>query len=377
MYLSILILPFLGSIISGFLGRKVGITGSQIISCGCLFLSALLSSFALYEVGFCDSPVIIQLGNWIDSEIMIVSWEFLFDQVAVVFCIMITYITFLILVYTIYYMDGSPHIQRFFSYLSAFAGFMLVLVTGGNYFVMFCGWEGIGIISYLLISYYFTRIQATKAALLALTMNRGGDMLLSIGFFALFAIYGSLDYSTIFSISPYINENAITIISLLLFGGAMAKSAQLPLHTWLPGSMEARHIYIFLILIYLLIFIFDAINIEGFSNVLLALETKFSIIFPTVPLFNKVRDSKGRFITPKDEKKKITFNWITKRQRREVMNPLIGNLLGYDSLRFTHKGLDGKSKFNSNALYTITLKDKDYIYYLPPAFGDGEKKHIL
>ena len=130
MYLSILILPFLGSIISGFLGRKVGITGSQIISCGCLFLSALLSSFALYEVGFCDSPVIIQLGNWIDSEIMIVSWEFLFDQVAVVFCIMITYITFLILVYTIYYMDGSPHIQRFFSYLSAFAGFMLVLVTG-------------------------------------------------------------------------------------------------------------------------------------------------------------------------------------------------------------------------------------------------------
>ena len=304
MYLSILILPFLGSIISGFLGRKVGITGSQIISCGCLFLSALLSSFALYEVGFCDSPVIIQLGNWIDSEIMIVSWEFLFDQVAVVFCIMITYITFLILVYTIYYMDGSPHIQRFFSYLSAFAGFMLVLVTGGNYFVMFCGWEGIGIISYLLISYYFTRIQATKAALLALTMNRGGDMLLSIGFFALFAIYGSLDYSTIFSISPYINENAITIISLLLFGGAMAKSAQLPLHTWLPGSMEARHIYIFLILIYLLIFIFDAINIEGFSNVLLALETKFSIIFPTVPLFNKVRDSKGRFRTPNDEKKK-------------------------------------------------------------------------
>jgi len=131
------------------------------------------------------------------------------------------------------------HVQRFFSYLSAFAGFMLVLVTGGNYFVLFVGWEGIGIVSYLLISYFFTRIQATKAALLALTMNRLGDMGLSIGFFALFALFGTIDYSIIFTITPYFNENAITIISLLLFSGAMAKSAQIPLSTWLPGSMEA------------------------------------------------------------------------------------------------------------------------------------------
>lgn len=239
MYLSIVILPFLGAIFSGFLGRKVGITGSQIISCLCLFLSALLSTIALFEVGFCASPVSINLGSWIDSEIMSVSWEFLFDQLSVVFCIMITYITFLILVYTVYYMGGSPHIQRFFSYLSAFAGFMLVLVTGGNFFVLFVGWEGIGIVSYLLISYLFTRIQATKAALLALTMNRLGDMGLSIGFFALFALFGSIDYSTVFSLSPYFNENAITIICLLLFSGAMAKSAQIPLSTWLPGSMEA------------------------------------------------------------------------------------------------------------------------------------------
>jgi len=97
----------------------------------------------------------------------------------------------------------------------------------------------IGIVSYLLISYFYTRIQATKAALLALTMNRLGDMGLSIGFFALFALFGSIDYSTVFSIAPYFNESAITIISLLLFSGAMAKSAQVPLSTWLPGSMEA------------------------------------------------------------------------------------------------------------------------------------------
>lgn len=142
MYLSIIVLPFLGSILSGFLGRKVGVQGSQLISCLCLFLSAMLSTFAFYEVGLGASPVSINLGSWIDSEIMQISWEFLFDQLSVVFCIMITYITFLILVYTIYYMEGQPHVQRFFSYLSAFAGFMLFLVTGGNYFVLFVGWEG-------------------------------------------------------------------------------------------------------------------------------------------------------------------------------------------------------------------------------------------
>ena len=97
----------------------------------------------------------------------------------------------------------------------------------------------IGVVSYLLINFYFTRIQSNKAAILALTMNRVGDMGLSIGFFALFAMFGSLDYSTIFSIAPFVNETAITIISLLIFMGAMAKSAQLGLHSWLPGSMEA------------------------------------------------------------------------------------------------------------------------------------------
>ena len=142
MYLSILILPFLGAIFSGFMGRKIGVTGSQIVSCLSLFLSAVLSSIAFYEVGLCNSPVKIYLGQWFDSELLSISWEFLFDQVSVIFCIMITYITFLILVYTVYYMEGSPHIQRFFSYLSAFAGFMLILVTGANYFVMFVGWEG-------------------------------------------------------------------------------------------------------------------------------------------------------------------------------------------------------------------------------------------
>lgn len=239
MYLSIIILPLLGSIFSGFLGRKLGQTGANFITIFSLSGSAILSTFVFYEVCLLESPVYIQLNNWINSEFLSVSWYFLFDQLSCFMIIMITYITTLILIYTTYYMAGDPHVQRFMSYLSAFAGFMLILVTGGNYFVMFLGWEGIGIVSYLLISYFFTRIQATKAALLALTMNRVGDMGMSIGFFAMFILFGSLDYSTIFSLAPYMNENAITIIALLLFSGAMAKSAQVPLHSWLPGSMEA------------------------------------------------------------------------------------------------------------------------------------------
>jgi NADH-ubiquinone oxidoreductase chain 5 len=135
-------------------------------------------------------------------------------------------------------MAEDPHNQRFFSYLSLFTFFMLVLVSGANFFVMFIGWEGIGVVSYLLINFWFTRIQANKAAILAFTMNRIGDMGLSIGFFAIFALFGSLDFSTVFSLVPLMNETGITIIGLLLLMGAMAKSAQIPLHSWLPGSME-------------------------------------------------------------------------------------------------------------------------------------------
>jgi NADH-ubiquinone oxidoreductase chain 5 len=238
MYLTILILPLLGSFVSGFLGRKIGVTGSHIITCTCLILSSILATIAFYEVGLSSSPVTIYLFNWIDSEYMNISWEFLFDQLTVSMFIPVLYISSLIHIFSTDYMAEDPHNQRFFSYLSLFTFFMLVLVSGANFFVMFVGWEGIGIVSYLLINFWFTRIQANKAAILALTMNRVGDMGLSIGYFALFALFGSLDYATIFSIVPFMNEIAITIIGLLLLTGAMAKSAQIPLHSWLPGSME-------------------------------------------------------------------------------------------------------------------------------------------
>jgi NADH-ubiquinone oxidoreductase chain 5 len=238
MYLSILILPLLGSIVSGFLGRKIGVTGSHIITCSCLLISSGLATLAVYEVGICGSTVSINIMNWVDSEFMNISWEFLFDQLTVMMFIPVLYISTLIHIFSTDYMGEDPHNQRFFSYLSLFTFFMLLLVSGANYFVMFVGWEGIGIVSYLLINFWFTRIQANKAAILALTMNRVGDMGLSIGFFGIFALFGSLDYETIFNISPQMNEVSITIISLLLLTGAMAKSAQIPLHSWLPGSME-------------------------------------------------------------------------------------------------------------------------------------------
>lgn len=143
MYLTILILPLLGSLVSGFLGRKIGVTGSHIITCTCLILSSILATIAFYEVGLSSSPVIVYLFNWIDSEYMTISWEFLFDQLTVSMFIPVLYISSLIHIFSTDYMAEDPHNQRFFSYLSLFTFFMLVLVSGANFFVMFVGWEGI------------------------------------------------------------------------------------------------------------------------------------------------------------------------------------------------------------------------------------------
>ena len=268
MYLSILIFPLLGSFVSGLLGRKIGVTGAHIITCTCLIISSILATIAFYEVGLCGSPVLVHLSTWMDSEILSIQWEFLFDQLTVSMFIPVLYISSLIHIFSTNYMAEDPHNQRFFSYLSLFTFFILVLVSGANYFVMFVGWEGIGVVSYLLINFWFTRIQANKAAILAFTMNRVGDMGLSIGFFALIALLGSLNYSTLFSLAPFMNSTAIDIIGILLLSGAMAKSAQIPLHSWLPGSMEGfkgvKHyilIFIYIYIIFCLIYSYHSCNI--------------------------------------------------------------------------------------------------------------------
>jgi len=238
MYLSILVLPLLGSFISGFLGRKIGVKGSHFITSFLLFISCLLASVAFYEVGVSSSPVSINLTSWIESEYLSISWEFLFDSLTVSMLIPVLYVSTLVHIYSISYMSEDPHNQRFFSYLSLFTFFMLILVTGSNYLIMFIGWEGIGVSSYLLINFWYTRVQANKSAILAFTMNRVGDMSLSIAFFSIFWVFGNLDYSSVFSLSPYINESIISTIGLFLLLAAMGKSAQIGLHGWLPGSME-------------------------------------------------------------------------------------------------------------------------------------------
>jgi NADH-ubiquinone oxidoreductase chain 5 len=299
MYLSIIVLPLLGSLVSGFLGRKVGITGSQIVSCGSLIITSILISIAFYEVGLCGSPVYINLGTWLDSEMLQVSWEFYFDQLTVSLGLAVIYCSTLIHIYTIDYLAGDAHGQRFFSYLSAFTGGMLILICGGNYFVMFVGWEAIGVVSYLLINFYFTRIQANKAAILAFTMNRSGDMLISIGFFAIFALFGTYNYSQIFTLVPYMNELSISIISLLLLGGALAKSANIPLHSWLPGSMEA---WLFYGTIKILLILYFYISSENFQDICC-----LSTILPT----------------------------SYKQLDKSTLHTITGNMLGDGSLRLT------------------------------------------
>ena len=144
----------------------------------------------------------------------------------------------LVHVYSIGYMSHDPHNQRFFSYLSLFTFMMIILVTADNYLLMFVGWEGVGVCSYLLVSFWFTRIAANQSSISAFLTNRVGDCFLTIGMFAILWSFGNLDYSTVFSIAPFINDNIIIIVGVCLLIGAMAKSSQIGLHVWLPMAME-------------------------------------------------------------------------------------------------------------------------------------------
>ena len=230
-------LPCLGGITSGLLGRKIGVTGSHIITTSAVAISAILSIFAFYEVVLCHSPVSISLGDWLHSEILTVSWTFTFDSLSMSIITTVLIISSLVHLYSIDYMSADPHNQRFFSYLSLFTFFMVLLVAGDNYFVLFVGWEFIAVCSYLLINFWFTSIESNKSAMQSFIVNRVGDMALSISFLALVFLFGNVDFSTVFSISPMMNESALTIIGLLLLFGGMGKSAQIGLNTWLPTAM--------------------------------------------------------------------------------------------------------------------------------------------
>ena len=238
MYLAIIILPILGSIMAGFFGRKIGVSGSQLITCSCVIITTILSILAFIEVGLNNIPVTIHLFRWIDAESINVSWAFNFDSLTVSMLIPVLIVSSLVHIYSIGYMSHDPHNQRFFSYLSLFTFMMIILVTANNFLLMFVGWEGVGVCSYLLVSFWFTRIAANQSSLSAFLTNRVGDCLLTIGMFAIIWSFGNLNYYTVFSLSPYYNENIIMIIGLCLLIGAMAKSSQIGLHVWLPMAME-------------------------------------------------------------------------------------------------------------------------------------------
>jgi proton-translocating NADH-quinone oxidoreductase chain L len=248
MYVILVFLPLLGAISAGFFGRFVGRQGAAFITSFCLFLTFFLSCFAFYEVALAGSPCYIELLTWIDSELFYASWGLLFDSLTVVMLLVVTFVSFFVHVYSTEYMSGDPHLPRFMSYLSFFTFFMLILVTADNFVQLFVGWEGVGLCSYLLINFWFSRLQANKAAIKAMIVNRVGDVGLALGIFGIFVVFKSVDYSTVFALSSNVAHETflffnfevskLDVICILLFIGAVGKSAQLGLHTWLPDAME-------------------------------------------------------------------------------------------------------------------------------------------
>jgi NADH-ubiquinone oxidoreductase chain 5 len=238
LYLTVLFLPLFSSLITGFLGRKIGTRGSHYISCASLLTTTILAIIIFFEAGFNNISTNIKLFRWIDIEQFSVFWNLNFDSLTISMLIPVLVVSSVVHIYSIEYMSHDPHNQRFFSYLSLFTFMMILLVTSNNFILMFVGWEGVGICSYLLVSFWFTRIAANQSSLSALLTNRVGDCFLTIGMFILLLSFGNLDYNIIFSLSPYISTNVIILIGLCLLIGAMAKSSQLGLHVWLPMAME-------------------------------------------------------------------------------------------------------------------------------------------
>lgn len=197
-----------------------------------------ISPSSFFEVALNNIPVSVELFRWIDSESINILWSFNFDSLTVSMLIPVLIVSSLVHVYSIGYMSHDPHNQRFFSYLSLFTFMMIILVTSNNYLLMFVGWEGVGVCSYLLVSFWFTRIAANQSSLSAFLTNRVGDCLLTVGMFAILWSFGNIDYATVFSLAPFMSENIVTIIGMCLVIGAMAKSSQVGLHIWLPMAME-------------------------------------------------------------------------------------------------------------------------------------------
>jgi len=225
-----------------------GSRGAELITTALLFVSAALSWMTLVDVGFMHHDARIQILPWIFSGDLQVWWALRVDTLTAVMLVVVTTVSSLVHLYSIGYMDEDPNRPRFFGYLSLFTFAMLMLVTADNLVQLFFGWEGVGLASYLLIGFWYQRPSANAAAIKAFVVNRVGDFGFALGIFAIFILAGSTDFETIFHAAPSLtgktinflgwHADALTLTCLLLFMGAMGKSAQFLLHTWLPDAME-------------------------------------------------------------------------------------------------------------------------------------------
>ncbi|MDJ1156757.1 NADH-quinone oxidoreductase subunit L [Chelatococcus sp. SYSU_G07232] len=248
MYQAIVFLPLVGFLIAGLLGRFIGARASEVVTTSLLFVSCALSWIAFTQVGFGGGTTRVQVANWLVSGDLVVDWALRIDTLTAVMLVVVTTVSSLVHLYSVGYMHEDTSRPRFFAYLSLFTFAMLMLVTSDNLVQMFFGWEGVGLASYLLIGFWYDKPSANAAAIKAFIVNRVGDFGFSLGIFLVFTLFGTIAFEGIF---PRVGEfasqtfrflgydwNALTITCLLLFMGAMGKSAQFLLHTWLPDAME-------------------------------------------------------------------------------------------------------------------------------------------
>jgi NADH-quinone oxidoreductase subunit L len=248
MDVAIVFLPLVGAIIAGLFGRFIGDKASMLITCILLTIACVLGWIAFFQVAVGGSPRATQLFTWMDVTGFAFSWALMVDQLTAVMLVVVTTVSSVVHWYSIGYMSHDPGKPRFFAYLSLFTFFMLMLVTADNLVQMFFGWEGVGLASYLLIGFWYKKPSANAAAIKAFIVNRVGDFGFALGIFGVFMLFGSVEFVDIFAnVAAKADAkivflggeyHAMTVLCLLLFMGAMGKSAQLGLHTWLPDAME-------------------------------------------------------------------------------------------------------------------------------------------
>jgi NADH-quinone oxidoreductase subunit L len=247
-YHAIVFLPILGALIAGFFGRAIGPRPSEIITTLFVGIAAVLSWVALWQVGFNGETARVPVLRWVTSGELDVSWAFRIDTLTAVMLVVVNTVSFLVHLYSIGYMHEDDSRPRFFSYLSLFTFAMLALVMSDNFLQMFFGWEGVGLASYLLIGFWYLKPEANAAAIKAFVVNRIGDFGFALGIFGTFAVFGTISFDAVFRAAPSMagqpmeflgyELDTMTVLCLLLFMGAMGKSAQFLLHTWLPDAME-------------------------------------------------------------------------------------------------------------------------------------------